>query len=79
MNDFCYLCFQREKRNVPIYYTEERKKEDQEEDHLLQMYTMLKDSEANKKEEVHYLYDFKLFFLRSFSLSKYWLFHSITI
>lgn len=51
MNDFCYLCFQREKRNVPIYYTEERKKEDQEEDHLLQMYTMLKDSEANKKEE----------------------------
>lgn len=56
---------------MPIYYTEERKKEDQEEDHLLQMYTMLKDSEANKKEEVHYLYDFKLFFLRSFSLSKY--------
>lgn len=52
MNDFCYLCFQREKRNLPIYYTEERKKNEQEEDNLLQMYTMLKDSEAIKKEEV---------------------------
>jgi len=51
MNDFCYLCFQREKRNIPIYYTEERKKDEQEEDHLLQMYTMLKDSEAIKQEE----------------------------
>ena len=52
MNDFCYLCFQREKRNLPIYYTEERKKNEQEEDNLLQMYTMLKDSEAIKKESV---------------------------
>lgn len=52
MNDFCYLCFQREKRNLPVYYTEERKKDEREEDHLLQMYTMLKDSEAIKQEEV---------------------------
>ena len=52
MNDFCYLCFQREKRNIPIYYTEERKKVEQGEDNLLQMYTMLKDSAAIKQEEV---------------------------
>lgn len=52
MNDFCYLCYQRERRNVPIYYTEERKKEEEEDDHLLQMYTLLKDKEAFKREEV---------------------------
>ncbi|XP_066927000.1 coiled-coil domain-containing protein 81-like isoform X2 [Clytia hemisphaerica] len=51
MNDFCYLCYQRERRNVPIYYTEERKKEEEEDDHLLQMYTLLKDKEAFKREE----------------------------
>jgi len=52
MNDFCYLCYQRDKRNIPIYYTEERKEEEQEDDHLLQVYTILRDSEAQKQEEV---------------------------
>ena len=52
MNDFCYLCYQREKRNVPIYYDDDRKKEEQEEDRLLQMYTLLKDSKSLIKEQV---------------------------
>ena len=52
MNDFCYLCYQREKRNVPIYFTDERQQEEQEEDHLLQMFTLLKDKEALQHEEV---------------------------
>lgn len=52
MNDFCYLCYQREKRNVPVFLAVEREEEEQEEDHALQMYTLLKDNELLKKEEV---------------------------
>lgn len=48
--DFCYLCFQREKRNVPVYFTEQRKEKESEEDRLLQMYQHLKDSESLQKE-----------------------------
>lgn len=48
--DFCYLCFQREKRNVPVYFTKQRNEKEQEEDRLLQMYQHLKDSESLSQE-----------------------------
>jgi len=51
MTDFCYLCYQREKRNVPVYFDEQRKEEEEEEDRILQMYTLMKDSRALQKEE----------------------------
>ena len=52
MSDLCYLCYQREKRNVPIYFTEERNKDDNVDDRLLQAYTLLKDSEDLQMEQV---------------------------
>lgn len=51
MSDFCYLCYQREKRNIPIFYTEERKQEEQDDDRLLQTYTLLQDSEALRQDQ----------------------------
>jgi len=51
MNDFCYLCFQREQRNIPTYFNEERKNEEEDEDRLLQAYTLLKDKEALQQEQ----------------------------
>jgi len=48
--DFCYLCFQREKRNVPVYFTKQRNEKEAEEDRLLQMYQHLKDSESLSQE-----------------------------
>ncbi|XP_057306589.1 coiled-coil domain-containing protein 81-like isoform X2 [Hydractinia symbiolongicarpus] len=51
MSDFCYLCYQREKRNIPIFYTEERKQEEQDDDRLLQTFTLLQDSEALRQDQ----------------------------
>ena len=52
--ELCYLCHQRDRRNIPVSFTEERKKRELEEDRLLQQYQQLKDVEAIFKEQVPY-------------------------
>ncbi len=50
--ELCYLCHQRERCNVPVSFTEERRRREVEEDRLLQQYNQLKDMEAVHKEQV---------------------------
>lgn len=50
--ELCYLCHQRSQKNVPIYFAEERRQRELEEDRLLQQYQQQKDTEAILKEQV---------------------------
>jgi hypothetical protein len=36
--DLCHLCHQRARRNIPVYFDEERKRKEREEDRLLQQH-----------------------------------------
>lgn len=49
--ELCYLCHQRSQKNVPVYFAEERRQRELEEDRLLQQYQRQKDSEATLKEQ----------------------------
>lgn len=49
--ELCYLCHQRSQKNVPIYFTEERRQRELEQDRLLQQYQQQKDTEAILKEQ----------------------------
>jgi len=49
--ELCYLCHQRAQKNVPIYFTEERRQRELEQDRLLQQYQQQKDTEAILKEQ----------------------------
>eukprot|EP00794_Sanderia_malayensis_P000560 gene560-1217_t len=49
--ELCYLCYQRQRRNIPVYLHEERRKKEQEEDRLLQQYQHLKDYDAILKDQ----------------------------
>ena len=51
--ELCYLCHQRSQKNVPIYFAEERRQRELEEDRLLQQYQQQKDTEAILKEQVY--------------------------
>ncbi|XP_069495838.1 coiled-coil domain-containing protein 81 [Ambystoma mexicanum] len=53
--ELCYLCLQRAQRNIPVYYHEERKRRDQEEDRILQQYNFIKDSESLQKSQLKLL------------------------
>uniref|UniRef100_A0A2K6U0Q0 Coiled-coil domain containing 81 n=1 Tax=Saimiri boliviensis boliviensis TaxID=39432 RepID=A0A2K6U0Q0_SAIBB len=44
--EMCYVCLQRAQRNSPLYYSEERRKREIEDERLIQQYQMLKDQEA---------------------------------
>lgn len=48
----CYVCLQRAQRNSPLYYSEERKRREIEDERLIQQYQMLKDQEALLKHQV---------------------------
>ena len=50
--ELCYLCHQRERRNIPVSFTEERKRREAEEDRLLQQFQYMKDTEDLLKEQV---------------------------
>ncbi|XP_056417364.1 coiled-coil domain-containing protein 81 isoform X2 [Hyla sarda] len=50
--ELCYLCLQRAQKNVPVYYTEERKMRDKEEEQVLQQYQHMKDQEAILKSQL---------------------------
>ncbi|KAL4233395.1 Coiled-coil domain-containing protein 81 [Mactra antiquata] len=49
--ELCYLCHQRARRNVPVSFTEERKRREDEEDRLLQQYQYMKDAENVLQEQ----------------------------
>ncbi|KAM4846775.1 coiled-coil domain-containing protein 81 [Thomomys bottae] len=44
--EMCYVCLQRAQRNFPLYYGEEKRRREMEDEHLIQQYQMLKDQEA---------------------------------
>ena len=50
--ELCYLCHQRSQKNIPVYFTEERRQRELEQDRLLQQYQQQKDTEAILKEQV---------------------------
>ncbi|ELT98423.1 hypothetical protein CAPTEDRAFT_224677 [Capitella teleta] len=49
--ELCYLCHQRARRNIPVSFTDERKKREKEEDKLLQDYQYMKETEAVLTEQ----------------------------
>ncbi|XP_036898800.1 coiled-coil domain-containing protein 81 isoform X1 [Sturnira hondurensis] len=53
--EMCYVCLQRAQRNSPLYYNEERKKRDVEDERLIQQYQMLKDQETFFKHQLRSL------------------------
>uniref|UniRef100_A0A0P6J880 Coiled-coil domain-containing protein 81 isoform 1 n=2 Tax=Heterocephalus glaber TaxID=10181 RepID=A0A0P6J880_HETGA len=50
--EMCYVCLQRAQRNFPLYYSEERRRKEIEDEQLLQQYQMLKDQEAFIKHQM---------------------------
>lgn len=50
--ELCYLCHQRERRNIPVSFVEERKRREEEEDKLLQQFQHMKDAEETLGEQV---------------------------
>jgi len=48
--ELCYLCHQRQRRNVPISFTEEKMRSELEQDRVLQQYQQLKDQSFYEKE-----------------------------
>ncbi|KAM7444978.1 Coiled-coil domain-containing protein 81 [Porites harrisoni] len=49
--ELCYLCHQRSQKNIPVYFAEERRQRELEQDRLLQQYQQQKDTEATSKEQ----------------------------
>jgi len=49
--ELCYLCHQRARMNVPVSFTEEKKRREKEEDSLLQQYQTMKDAEETLKDQ----------------------------
>ncbi|KAM9320760.1 coiled-coil domain-containing protein 81 [Gastrophryne carolinensis] len=50
--ELCYLCLQRAQRNIPVYFTQERKLQEKEEERILQQYRHVKDQEAIHKSQM---------------------------
>ena len=55
--ELCYLCHQREKRNIPVFLAEERRAQEQKEDQLLQQFQSIVDADAILKDQVLALAD----------------------
>ncbi|XP_061014512.1 coiled-coil domain-containing protein 81 isoform X2 [Dama dama] len=53
--EMCYICLQRAQRNFPLYYTEERRRREMEDERLIQEYLVLKDQETIFKEQMRSL------------------------
>jgi len=49
--ELCYLCHQRQRRNVPISFAEEKSKDEQEQDRILQQYQQMKDQQFYDQEQ----------------------------
>jgi len=48
--DLCHLCHSRARRNIPVYFDEERKRKDREEDRVLQQYQRVQEEKALEAE-----------------------------
>ncbi|EPY77510.1 coiled-coil domain containing 81-like protein [Camelus ferus] len=55
--EMCYVCLQRAQRNSPLYYSEERRRREVEDERLMQQHQLLKDQEALFKEQKSFLFD----------------------
>ncbi|XP_068834904.1 coiled-coil domain-containing protein 81 isoform X2 [Capricornis sumatraensis] len=53
--EMCYICLQRAQQNSPLYYTEERRRREMEDERVIQEYLMLKDQETIFKEQMRSL------------------------
>ncbi|XP_070568959.1 coiled-coil domain-containing protein 81-like [Ptychodera flava] len=53
--ELCYLCHQRESRNIPISFELERRRKEMEQDRLLQQFQHMKDTEAIVREQAQNL------------------------
>jgi len=49
--ELCYLCHQRSRRNIPVSFTVERNRREQEEDKLLQQFQHMQDTDMIIKEQ----------------------------
>ncbi|XP_031243148.1 coiled-coil domain-containing protein 81 [Mastomys coucha] len=50
--EMCYVCLQRAQRNFPLYYGDDRRRREIEDERLMQQYQILKDQEAFFKNQV---------------------------
>ena len=50
--ELCYLCHQRRRRNIPISFTEEKKRKEAHQDRLIVEYQRLKNQEFYEREMV---------------------------
>ncbi|XP_004683329.1 PREDICTED: coiled-coil domain-containing protein 81 isoform X2 [Condylura cristata] len=50
--ELCYLCLQRAQRNSPLYYSEERRRREIEDEQIIQQYQIWKDQEAIFKQQM---------------------------
>ncbi|XP_052033585.1 coiled-coil domain-containing protein 81 isoform X2 [Apodemus sylvaticus] len=50
--EMCYVCLQRAQRNFPLYYGDERRRREMEDERLMQQYQILKDQEAFFKNQM---------------------------
>lgn len=50
--ELCYVCMQRGMRNIPVSFSEERRRKELEQDALLQQYQQMKDQEAILMDKV---------------------------
>ncbi|XP_005995209.1 coiled-coil domain-containing protein 81 [Latimeria chalumnae] len=53
--ELCYLCLQRAQRNIPVYFSEERRRKEQEEARALQQFQIMRDEEALHKYKLDLL------------------------
>ncbi|XP_054555561.1 coiled-coil domain-containing protein 81 [Talpa occidentalis] len=50
--ELCYLCLQRAQRNTPLYYSEERRRREIDDEQIIQQYQIWKDQEAIFKQQM---------------------------
>ncbi|KAG8514780.1 Coiled-coil domain-containing protein 81, partial [Galemys pyrenaicus] len=50
--ELCYVCLQRAQRNSPLYYNEERRRREIEDEQIIQQYQIWKDQEAIFKQQM---------------------------
>ncbi|XP_038234594.1 LOW QUALITY PROTEIN: coiled-coil domain-containing protein 81 [Dermochelys coriacea] len=53
--EMCYLCMQRAQRNIPAYFSEERRRKELDDDRILVQYQTMKDQEALHRQQMKFL------------------------
>uniref|UniRef100_A0A8C8S6F8 Coiled-coil domain containing 81 n=1 Tax=Pelusios castaneus TaxID=367368 RepID=A0A8C8S6F8_9SAUR len=55
LQEMCYLCMQRAQRNIPVYFSEERRRKELDDDRILALYQSMKDQEALHRQQMKFL------------------------